>query len=64
VYGEAATKAKGTATLAWIDCSTKEGKKVRRLVLDIIKNTCFHTSSSRCKMCPLTFEILHDKLNK
>ena len=28
VFGETATKAKGTGTLAWIDCSNKEGKKV------------------------------------
>ena len=28
IFGEAATKAKGTATLAWIDCSSKDGKKV------------------------------------
>nr|CAB3264752.1 protein disulfide-isomerase A5 [Phallusia mammillata] len=28
VYGECATEMKGTATLAWVDCSTKEGKKL------------------------------------
>ncbi|CAK8672303.1 unnamed protein product [Clavelina lepadiformis] len=28
IYGEAALASKGTATLAWIDCSNKEGKKI------------------------------------
>lgn len=28
IYGETATEMKGTATFAWVDCSSKEGKKV------------------------------------